>query len=66
MSKDTSYFYTDWAAMTVNDWAGLIVTVAVTVAMVVAYILVFHPKNKEHLESQRYLVDGIGGEGENK
>ncbi|MBC8519009.1 MAG: cbb3-type cytochrome c oxidase subunit 3 [Gammaproteobacteria bacterium] len=66
MNKDTSYFFTDWSAMTVNDWVGMIVTVTVAVVMVVAYILVFHPKNKEHLESQRYLVDGVDGEGENK
>ncbi len=62
MNKDTGYFHTDWAAMTVNDWAGLIVTVVVAVVMVVAYVLVFHPKNKEGLESQRYLVDGVEGE----
>ncbi len=73
MSKESGYFHTDWAALTVNDWVGLIVTVLVAVVMVVAYLFVFHPKNKERLESQRYLVDGVDGDssltenhGENK
>ncbi|MBT3347419.1 MAG: cbb3-type cytochrome c oxidase subunit 3 [Thiotrichales bacterium] len=57
-----SYFDTDWAALTVNDWVGMIVTVIVAVVLLVAYILVFHPKNRENLESQRYLVDGVDGE----
>ncbi len=62
MSKESGYFHTDWAALTVNDWVGLIVTVLVAVVMVVAYLFVFHPKNKERLEAQRYLVDGVDGE----
>ncbi len=60
--KETGFFYTDWAALTVNDWVGMIVTVTVAVVLVVAYFLVFNPKNKERLESQRYLVDGPEGE----
>jgi len=60
--KEMGYFYTDWASMTVNDWVGLIVTVTVALALAVAYFLVFNPKNKEQLESQRYLVDGVEGE----
>ena len=60
--NETGYFYTDWAALTVNDWVGMIVTITVAVVLVVAYLLVFNPKNKEQLESQRYLVDGPEGE----
>ena len=62
MNKDSGFFHTNWAAMTTNDWAGMIVTVVVTIVLIVAYILVFHPGNKERLESQRYLVDGVEGE----
>ncbi len=62
MNSEKGYFYTDWAAMTVNDWVGLIVTVGVAVVLFIAYLYVFHPKNKERLESQRYLVDGVEGE----
>ncbi|MBT7306687.1 MAG: cbb3-type cytochrome c oxidase subunit 3 [Gammaproteobacteria bacterium] len=60
--NEVGYFHTDWAALTVNDWVGLIVTVTTAVVLAVAYLLVFHPKNKEQLESQRYLVDGVEGE----
>jgi cytochrome c oxidase cbb3-type subunit 4 len=62
MNKETSFFYTDWSALTVNDWAGIIVTVIVSVVLIAAYTLIFHPKNKERLESQRYLIDGLDGE----
>ena len=50
------YFYTDWSAMTSQDWAGLIITVVTFVLMVVAYFYVFRPKNKEKLESQKYML----------
>ncbi|MDH5473705.1 MAG: cbb3-type cytochrome c oxidase subunit 3 [Gammaproteobacteria bacterium] len=49
------YFHTDWAAMTLNDWAGMIITVGVFVLMIWAYVHVFHPKNKEKLESMRHI-----------
>jgi type II secretory pathway component PulM len=40
----------------------MILTVGVFILMVLAYVLILHPKNKERLESQRYLVDGPDGE----
>ncbi len=49
------YLQTDWAAMTLNDWIGTIVTVAVFFLMIWAYVYTFHPKNKEKLESQRHI-----------
>ena len=49
------YFHTDWAAMTLNDWAGLIITIGVFCLMVWAYVYTFNPKNKEKLESQRHI-----------
>jgi len=52
----SEYFHTDWAAMTLNDWAGLIITVGVFLLMTWAYVHTFHPKNKEKLESQRHLI----------
>ena len=51
------YFSTDWAAMTFKDWIGLIITVAIFFLMIWAYVHTFNPKNKEKLESQRYLLD---------
>jgi len=49
------FFYTDWSAMTSHDWAGMIVTVVTFVLMLIAYFYVFHPKNKDKLEAQKYL-----------
>ena len=46
------YLHTDWAAMSRNDWLGVIFTILVFVAMVAVYVLVFNPKNKEALNSQ--------------
>ena len=41
--------------MTVNDWIGMILTVVVALAMVVAYVYVFRPKNRDKLESRRFI-----------
>lgn len=53
MDKLKEYFHTDWNAMTVQDWIGLGVTVVVFVAMVVIFIYIFHPANREKLEKHR-------------
>ncbi len=49
------YFHTDWAAMTVNDWVGLIMTVVVFFVMIWAYVYTFNPKNRDELESRRHI-----------
>jgi uncharacterized iron-regulated membrane protein len=49
------YFHTDWAAMTLYDWLGLGVTLVVFFVMIGLYVYIFHPSNKEWLESQRHL-----------
>lgn len=46
------YLHTDWAAMSSNDWQGVILTVLAFVAMIAVYVLVFNPKNKDALNSQ--------------
>lgn len=46
------YFHTDWLAMSGNDWQGMILTVAAFVAMIVVYVMVFNPKNKDAFEAQ--------------
>lgn len=53
MSSLKEYFSTDWSALTLHDWIGLIMTVTVFFLMVALYVLVLHPKNKDKLESQR-------------
>lgn len=55
MSSLQEYFHTEWGAMTLHDWIGLIITVAVFILMIFVYVYVFHPKNRNKLESQRHL-----------
>ena len=43
--------------MTPSDWVGVITTVTVFLAMIVLYVYVLHPKNKDRLESQRHILD---------
>lgn len=42
--------------MTLHDWIGTILSVAIFLLMIWAYVFVFHPKNKEKLESQRHML----------
>lgn len=46
------YLHTDWAAMSSNDWQGVVLTVLAFVAMIVVYVMVFNPKNKDVFEAQ--------------
>jgi cbb3-type cytochrome oxidase subunit 3 len=46
------YLHTDWTAMSSNDWQGVFFTVAAFVAMIVVYVMVFNPKNKDAFDSQ--------------
>jgi cytochrome c oxidase cbb3-type subunit 4 len=55
VSKIQEYFHTDWSAMTVTDWFGLVFTVVIFVLMLVAYIWVFNPKNKDKIESNKTM-----------
>jgi len=55
VSKLKEYFYTDWEAMTASDWVGLVITVVVFLLMVALYVYVLRPKNREKLESQRFI-----------
>jgi len=52
VTKLMDYLHTDWAAMTLNDWQGVFFTVAAFVAMIVVYVMVFNPKNKDAFDSQ--------------
>lgn len=42
--------------MTLNDWIGTSVTVIIFLLMAVAYFYVFRGKNKETLESHRFII----------
>jgi len=52
VTKLMDYLHTDWAAMSRNDWIGVVFTVLAFVAMVAVYVLVFNPKNKDAFDSQ--------------
>lgn len=52
MNSLGEYFHTDWGAMTLHDWIGLIMTVAIFLIMIALYVYVFHPANRERLEAQ--------------
>lgn len=53
MSKIEAYFSTDWAAMTAQDWGGMLLTIAVFIGMVIAFFYALRPKNAKMLEEQR-------------
>ena len=66
MDSVKEYFQTDWAAMTLQDWIGLGITIVVFIVMIALYIYVFHPSNKEKLESHRHIpLDDDNFTGEN-
>ena len=56
MTKLLGYLGMDVAAMTTNDWLGVFFTVFTFIGLVVVYVMVFRPSNKERLEAQRYMV----------
>jgi cbb3-type cytochrome oxidase subunit 3 len=42
----------DAQAMTTNDWLGVFFLLVAAVGMVLTYVMVFRPSNKERFESQ--------------
>ncbi|MGC2165433.1 MAG: hypothetical protein WA632_05410 [Gallionella sp.] len=62
MTKLIDYFHTDWAAMSSNDWQGVFFTIAAFVAMIVVYVMVFNPKNKDTFDSQSDMALREDGE----
>lgn len=55
MTNWRDYFNTDWQAMTVTDWIGLMLTVLICIALIVSFYWALKPRNKQRLESYRYL-----------
>jgi len=55
MSSLAEYFYTDWEAMTRNDWVGLIMTLVTFLLMIIVYFYALRPKNREKLEKHRFI-----------
>lgn len=55
MNSIVQYFHTDWESMTTNDWIGTILTVVIFLLMVGLYVYVLRPKNRDKLESHRFI-----------
>lgn len=55
MTNLTDYFHTEWAALSLHDWIGMIITVTVFLLMAGAYVAVLDPKRKNELEAQRHI-----------
>ena len=56
MSNIERYLSTDWAAMTTQDWAGLIVTVLVFLGMLITFALALRPSKRKEMEEQKYKI----------
>lgn len=56
MSRIEHYFSTDWAALTTQDWAGLIITILVFVGMLVTFSLALRPSKRKELEEQKHKI----------
>ncbi|MDH2916685.1 MAG: cbb3-type cytochrome c oxidase subunit 3 [Gallionella sp.] len=56
MIKLLEYFGMDVQAMTTNDWLGVFFLLVAAVGMVVTYVMVFRPSNKERFESQAAMA----------
>lgn len=52
MTKLLGYFGMDVQSMTTNDWLGVFFVLVAAVGMVVTYVMVFRPSNKEKFEAQ--------------
>jgi len=46
----------DVQAMTTNDWLGVFFLLVAAVGMVLTYVMVFRPSNKERFESQAAMA----------
>lgn len=46
----------DVAAMSVNDWIGVFFSLVAFIGMVVAYVMILRPANREMFESQRSMA----------
>jgi len=59
----------DVAAMSVNDWIGVFLSLVAFIGMVTVYVMVFRPANKDMFESQRGMAlddEGTINEGETR
>lgn len=56
MTKLLGYLGMDVAAMSVNDWIGVCLSLVAFIGMVAVYFMVFRPANKDMFESQSSMA----------
>lgn len=56
MSSIQDYLGTDWAAMTTQDWVGLIITIVVFFGMLITFYLALRPSKRKEMEEQKYKI----------
>ncbi len=50
------YLGMDVEAMTTNDWLGVFFVLVAAIGMVVTYVMVFRPSNKEKFDAQSRMA----------
>ncbi|MDP2759966.1 MAG: cbb3-type cytochrome c oxidase subunit 3 [Sideroxyarcus sp.] len=56
MTKLLEYFGMDVQTMTSNDWLGVFFVLVAALGMVLTYVMVFRPSNKEQFEAQSRMA----------
>ncbi len=56
MTKLLGYLGMDVELMTLNDWLGVFFVLVSAIGMVVVYVMVFRPSNKDAFEAQRSMA----------
>lgn len=56
MTKLLEHFGMDVQAMTTNDWLGVFFVLVAAVGMVVTYVMVFRPSNKDIFEARSRMA----------
>lgn len=56
MTKLLEHLGMDVQIMTTNDWLGVFFAIVSAIGMVVVYVMVFRPSNKDKFEAQRYMA----------
>lgn len=56
MTSLLEFFGMDMTAMTTNDWLGVFFVLVSAIGMIVTYVMVFLPSNKQRFEAQSTLA----------
>lgn len=56
MTKLLEHFGMDVNTMTTNDWLGVFFVLVAAIGMVVTYVMVFRPSNKDKFDAQSRMA----------